>query len=588
MISMSIIHSIRRMRKEGSSIAAIARELSISEPTVRKYLHMRDLSAKPPVRKTRKSVIDQYVPQIEQWLAEDRDLWSKQRHTATPVHRRLVEKGAEISLSTVTRKVGELKREYGLERERGFLDLSWHEAEAQADFGQTDVYWRGVRTRMHFFVLLFPYSNAAVACLTAGENAECTCQALRDLFERLGGVPRRIVFDNAAGVGRLDRSGGTRYTELSGRFCAHYGFESYSGHEKGKVESKVGAIRRSLFVPVPKAWTLDGFNADLFERCMGMADKPHYRKGDREADLFERDRAALLPLPDTPMDVAAYKRMKADKYGIVVLERCHRYLAGPGHAGRELIVGLRAGSVEILDGGRILHRGARTRLRGPSHQQRGPARPARDAVREGERVAQQQGPGRAARRVGVLVRHAGTHRTAGPLAHPAFRQPGQRLGQRGQGHERRGRRHGRHRPGRRRAAGRAPRRRAGAHRIRRTRRTGRIRHRVRPRHGGRSIIMRTGDDVERLRADARSLSVSRATIDDALSWATPRQVEAISRMLRTELDNRETSKRERLLRRARFPVMKSLDGYDRVPRAPARRVHQGRARLPRVPGPRSG
>lgn len=35
-----------------------------------------------------------------------------------------------------------------------------------------------------------------------GENAECTCQALLNLFEWLGGVPRRIVYDNAAGVGR--------------------------------------------------------------------------------------------------------------------------------------------------------------------------------------------------------------------------------------------------------------------------------------------------------------------------------------------------------------------------------------------------
>ena len=28
-----------------------------------------------------------------------------------------------------------------------------------------------------------------------GENAECTCLALRNLFEWLGGVPERIVFD---------------------------------------------------------------------------------------------------------------------------------------------------------------------------------------------------------------------------------------------------------------------------------------------------------------------------------------------------------------------------------------------------------
>ena len=69
-------------------------------------------------------------------------------------------------------------------------------------------------------------------------------------------------------------------------------------------------------------------------------------------------------------------------------------------------------------------------------------------------------------------------------------------------------------------------------------------------------------DVDRLRARARALFISQATIDDLLAWATPRQLQAVDRLLRTELDNRETSKRARLLRRARFPVPKTLDGYD--------------------------
>lgn len=84
----------------------------------------------------------------------------------------------------------------------GFLDLSWHPGECQADFGQVDVRYRGVVTRMRHFVLDFPYSNIGPSQLMPGENAECTCQALRNLFEWLGGVPERIVYDNAAGVGR--------------------------------------------------------------------------------------------------------------------------------------------------------------------------------------------------------------------------------------------------------------------------------------------------------------------------------------------------------------------------------------------------
>ena len=67
---------------------------------------------------------------------------------------------------------------------------------------------------------------------------------------------------------------------------------------------------------------------------------------------------------------------------------------------------------------------------------------------------------------------------------------------------------------------------------------------------------------EGLYAKARSLFISRATMDDFTGWATPRQTEAVSRLFDTELANRERSKRERLLRRARFPVVKGPDGYD--------------------------
>lgn len=91
--------------------------------------------------------------------------------------------------------------------------------------------------------------------------------------------------------------------------------------------------------------------------------------------------------------------------------------------------------------------------------------------------------------------------------------------------------------------------------------------RIRPgvrREGGQRMNQRNEErtDIDRLRARARALFISQATIDDLLAWATPRQLQAVDRLLRTELDNRETAKRARLLRRARFPVPKTLDGYD--------------------------
>lgn len=354
MISMPQIQSIRSRRRNGESIASIARSERVSEPTVRKYLRVDDLSARPPVRRRRGSVIDEWLPVIEGMLAEDRETWRKQRHTATRIHERLRDEyGAGVSLSTVTRTVARLKREFMAEREMGFLDLSWHPGECQADFGQVDVRYRGVVTRMRHFVLDFPYSNIGPSQLMPGENAECTCQALRNLFEWLGGVPERIVYDNAAGVGRkwFDR---IRLTRLFQAFQAHYGFEytfcnPYSGHEKGAVEARVGAVRRRLFVPVPGVWSLDSFNLRLPGRCLELGDKDHYRKGESQTGLFDEDRKALLPLPAKPFDVVTWTRMKADKYGNVTVQGRHRYAAGPEHAGHEMIVGLRALEVEILD-----------------------------------------------------------------------------------------------------------------------------------------------------------------------------------------------------------------------------------------------
>ena len=145
-----------------------------------------------------------------------------------------------------------------------------------------------------------------------------------------------------------------RLTRLFQAFQAHYGFgyafrNPYPGHEKGAVETRGGAVRRGLFVPVPSVWNIEGFNRRLPERCLELGDRTHYRKGGNQTDLFAEDRKALLPLPAKRFDVVTWTRMKADKYGNVILEGRHRYAAGPEYAGREMIVGLRALEIEILD-----------------------------------------------------------------------------------------------------------------------------------------------------------------------------------------------------------------------------------------------
>lgn len=353
MISMSAIQDIRRLRMEGETIASIARNAGVSEPTVRKYLKPQDLSPTPPIRKKRPSVMDGYASVVDDWLKEDAGVWHKQRHTAKRIWQRLREEcGAQMSYNTVQRYVKERKR---LNRRSSecFLDQAAIPADMQVDFGQADFYLRDVRTRLHYLVCDFPFSNVGLAQIFHGETAECVCEGLLSVFDFIGGVPRRIIFDNATGVGRRV-CGQFKTSELFGRFAAHFGFEFVfcnpnAGHEKGAVENKVGAIRRELFVPMPQIWNLKTYNEKLLARCMALSDKPHYIKGERERELFVEDAFALTELPSSPFKAMSYKRMRADKYGNITLDGRHRYSSAPEFGSAELIVGKGAFDVEIYD-----------------------------------------------------------------------------------------------------------------------------------------------------------------------------------------------------------------------------------------------
>lgn len=353
MISMHEVNSIRTLRRRGESIASISRIVGHSEPTVRKYLQVRDLSPKVPKKRKNPSMLDTYRPVIELWLEEDTKTWRKQRHTAKRIWERLRDEyDCPASESTVRHYVGRLKSQRTNLKDE-FLDLVWEPGEAQVDFGEFDLYWYGVRHRLSFLVVDFPFSNQGFAQVTLGQNAECVCEGLEAIFGYIKGVPKRLVFDNAAGVGRK-MCDTIRTTELFGAFAAQYGFEfsfcnPESGNEKGGVENKVGAIRRSLFVPLPHMTDIGLYNKHLLQRCSALAQKDHYKKGEPENQLFMEDCFALMGLPEKPFDIIRYERHRADKYGKVVLNGNHRYSSDPAFGKREVIVGIKATKILLFD-----------------------------------------------------------------------------------------------------------------------------------------------------------------------------------------------------------------------------------------------
>ena len=352
---MSRIEMIKELQAKGLGPVAISERLRINRKTVSRYMAMEAFEERRPEQKMdRPSKLNPFKPLIRQWLEEDRKNRYKQRHTAMRIHTRLVDECPEYDASypLVQRYVKSLYEER--ERyEEGTQELVWHPGEAQADFGEADFYDSTGEKRMYKYLCVsFPYSNAAYMQLFGGETAECVAQGLQDTFQRMGGVPSRLVFDNASGVGRRVNDQ-VRMAELFLRFKAHYGFEvtfcnPYAGYEKGNVENKVGYFRRNFFVPLPTVVDVQTFNQELLPRCEADWQREHYKRGASIERLFMEDRQALLYLPGKPFAVCRYAHVKTDGYGKFSVDGKHYYSSSPEWADREVVVRITAHTVEPL------------------------------------------------------------------------------------------------------------------------------------------------------------------------------------------------------------------------------------------------
>lgn len=344
---------IREMSIRGSSQREIARALHVSRNTVSKYLS-EDLSPAPPVRPPHASpTMEPFAEEVSSWLEADLLVPRKQRHTAKRVHDRLVaEHGFEGSLSTVERFVRDWRESRPQSPADGFLELSWPAGSAQGDWGNAVAVIGGAEVGVHEFALTLPHSNGRWCVCSMAQRSECLCESMLQVFEHIGGVPPVLVLDNATEAGRRI-AGVVRESSLFSAFRQHHGFEvrfcnPHSGHEKGSVENAVGFLRRNLMVPVPEAPDLVALNERLLAGCDRLLDGDHYREGVPVRGLLADDLSALLPLPGARFDCVRWERRRADREGRVEVDGT-LYCAGPYWHGRWMLVGLRAGSVEVMD-----------------------------------------------------------------------------------------------------------------------------------------------------------------------------------------------------------------------------------------------
>ncbi len=301
MLRMSQVHVIRhKVLLEGEPIRQVSREMGISRNTVRKYLKQSE-----PVFKAKgarvKPVMDKVTDRIEQLLEE----WSvrttaKQRITGNRIHRQLMEEGYQVGVTTVRKYLREKRRQAS----EVYIPLVHRPGdEAQVDFFEITVEEAGEVRKAWKFLMRLMYSGRDFVWIYD------RCDQLSFLdghvrgFAHLGGVPRRVVYDNLSAA--VKRRVGMK-VELTDRFQAlvsHYLYEPCfarpgQGHDKGGVESRGKGIRLQHLTPVPRGASLREISLWVLGELARTEPVSVNREGRTVTERFREEASLLRSLPD--------------------------------------------------------------------------------------------------------------------------------------------------------------------------------------------------------------------------------------------------------------------------------------------------
>jgi transposase len=363
MFEVEIYGRVRRaVRVDGRSQRAVAREFGLSRETVRKML---EFAVPPGYRRqqpVRRPKLGPWIGVIDAILDDDRQRPPKQRHTAKRIFDRLREEHQFTGGYTIVKDYVHTAMLRGQEM---FVPLVHPPGEAQADFGEALVVIAGIEQKAHYLAMDLPHSDDCFVMAFPAETTEAFLEGHVQAFAYFGAVPTRILYDNtkiavARILGGEERLRTRAFSELQSYylFADKFGRPA-KGNDKGKVEGIVGYSRRNFMVPIPRAGSWDELNAQLAERCRMRRERRLRGHQETIGERFERDRAAMLPLPVTPYEACEKISARVSSLSLVRY-RTNDYSVPTEYGHRQVWVKGYVHEVAIACGNQIIAQHARS------------------------------------------------------------------------------------------------------------------------------------------------------------------------------------------------------------------------------------
>ena len=359
---MDTYQSIRTYFNDGKSIRWIARTLGISRQTVRKYC---EGNTHPEVRKDYHRDPDVVTDAVREFILEcfrqDKDEGiKKQSHTAKRIYDRLVtEKGFTGAESTIRKAVKQLREEHSVPPQAD-MPLEYDPGDAiQVDWGECTAYLDNVKHKLSFFCGRLCYSCDIFVQVFFSQNLESFLEAQQLMFDHFGGVPRRLIFDNAKIAVKEGFGLHARATDGYAAFAAHYAFKTEfcniaSGNEKGLVENLVGYARRNFMVPVPRVRDINELNHQLIQSCRTYRDNHKVdSRTETVAQAYAKEIRFLHAIPAYRYDTSRKATPEVGDYSTVRFDK-NNYSVPVRYLRKTVTVKGYANEVHIMHGGELI------------------------------------------------------------------------------------------------------------------------------------------------------------------------------------------------------------------------------------------